>query len=87
MIGFLKPCLEQATAGRIYSYGELATVMAKAAQVVNSRPIARGKQQGPERLAQSPCGKGTLREHGIEVKCRRGRPKREAKERSSPKSS
>ncbi len=37
MIGFLKPCLEQATAGRMYSYGELATVMAKAAQVVYSR--------------------------------------------------
>jgi hypothetical protein len=40
MIGLLKPCLEQAIAGKRYSYGELATVMAEAAQVVNSRPIA-----------------------------------------------
>ncbi len=44
MIGLLKPCLEQAVAGRRYSYGELATVMAEAAQVVNSRPIARGSE-------------------------------------------
>jgi hypothetical protein len=44
MIGLLKPCLEQAVAGKRYSYGELATVMAEAAQVVNSRPIARGSE-------------------------------------------
>ncbi len=44
MIGLLKPCLERAVAGRRYSYGELATVMAEAAQVVNSRPIARSPE-------------------------------------------
>jgi hypothetical protein len=44
MIGLLKPCLEQAIAGKRYSYGELAKVMAEAAQVVNSRPIARGSE-------------------------------------------
>ncbi len=44
MIGLLKPCLEQAIAGKRYSYGELATVMAEAAQVVNSPPIARGSE-------------------------------------------
>ncbi len=44
MIGLLKPCLEQAIAGKRYSYGELATVMAEAAQVVNSHPIAPGSE-------------------------------------------
>jgi hypothetical protein len=41
MIGLLKPCLEQAVTGTRYSYGEPSTVMAEAAQVVNSHPIAR----------------------------------------------
>jgi hypothetical protein len=44
MIGLLKPCLELALAGRRYSYGELAMVAAEAAQIVNSRPIAKGKE-------------------------------------------
>jgi hypothetical protein len=44
MITLLKPCLEQSIAGKRYSYGELATVMAEAAQVVNSHPIARGSE-------------------------------------------
>ncbi len=44
MIGLLKLCLELALAGRRYSYGELAMVAAEAAQIVNSRPIAKGKE-------------------------------------------
>jgi hypothetical protein len=43
MIGLLKPCLEQAIAGKRYSYGELTTVMAEAAQVANSFPNSSGR--------------------------------------------
>jgi hypothetical protein len=64
MIGLLKPCLEQAVAGRRYSYGELATVMAEAAQVVNSRPIARGSEDtqagGPITPLHLQLGRATV---------------------------
>ncbi len=64
MIGLLKPCLEQAIAGRRYSYGELATVMAEAAQVVNSRPIARGSEDtqagGPITPLHLQLGRATV---------------------------
>jgi hypothetical protein len=64
MIGLLKPCLEQAIAGKRYSYGELATVMAEAAQVVNSRPIARGSEDtqagGPITPLHLQLGRATV---------------------------
>jgi hypothetical protein len=64
MIGLLKPCLEQAIAGKRYSYGELATVMAEAAQVVNSRPIARGSDDtqagGPITPLHLQLGRATV---------------------------
>ncbi len=64
MIGLLKPCLEQAIAGRRYSYGELATVMAEPAQVVNSRPIARGSEDtqagGPITPLHLQLGRATV---------------------------
>ncbi len=64
MIGLLKPCLEQATAGKRYSYGELATVMAEAAQVVNSRPIAWGSEDtqagGPITPLHLQLGRATV---------------------------
>ncbi len=50
-IGLLKPSLEQAIAGKRYSNRELAMVMAEAAQVVNSHPMARGSE---DILAGSP---------------------------------
>jgi hypothetical protein len=64
MIGLLKPCLEQPIAGKRYSYGELATVMAEAAQVVNSRPIARGSEDaqagGPITPLHLQLGRATV---------------------------
>jgi hypothetical protein len=64
MIGLLKPRLEQAIAGKRYSYGELATVMAEAAQVVNSRPIARGSEDaqagGPITPLHLQLGRATV---------------------------
>ncbi len=64
MIGLLKPCLEQAIAGKRYSYGELATVMAEAAQVVNSCPIARGSEDiqagGPITPLHLQLGRATV---------------------------
>jgi hypothetical protein len=64
MIGLLKPCLEQAIAGKRYSYGELATVMAEADQVVNSRPIARGSEDtqagGPITPLHLQLGRATV---------------------------
>ncbi len=63
-IGLLKPCLEQAIVGKRYSYGELATVMAEAAQVVNSRPIARGSEDthagGPITPLHLQLGRATV---------------------------
>jgi hypothetical protein len=41
LIGLLKKCLEGALNNRKFTLGELSTVVAEAAQVVNSRPIAR----------------------------------------------
>jgi transposase InsO family protein len=41
LIGLLKRCLEGALNNRKFTLGELSTVVAEAAQVVNSRPIAR----------------------------------------------
>jgi hypothetical protein len=41
LIGLLKRCLEGALGNRRFTLGELSTVVAEAAQVVNSRPIAR----------------------------------------------
>jgi hypothetical protein len=41
MIGILKKCLEGALAGKRCTLGELGTIVAEAAQMVNSRPIAR----------------------------------------------
>jgi hypothetical protein len=41
MIGILKRCLEGALTGKRCTMGEMGTVMAEAAQMVNSRPIAR----------------------------------------------
>ncbi len=64
MIGLLKPCLDQALAGKRYSYGELATVMAVAAQIVNSRPIARGSEDtqavGPITPLHLQLGRATV---------------------------
>ncbi len=64
MIGLLKPCLEQVIAGKRYSYGELATVMAEAAQVVNSHPIARGSEDvlagGPITPLHLQLGRATV---------------------------
>ena len=64
MIGLLKPCLEQALTGKRYSYGELATVLAEAAQVVNSRPIARGSEDtqagGPITHLHLQLGRATV---------------------------
>ena len=64
MIGLLKPCLEQAVAGKRYSYGELATVMEEAAQMVNSRPIARGSEDtqagGPITPLHLQLGRATV---------------------------
>jgi hypothetical protein len=64
IIGLLKPCLEQAIAGKRYSYGELATVMAEAAQVVNSHPIARGSEDtqagGPNTPLHLQLGRATV---------------------------
>jgi hypothetical protein len=41
MIGILKRCLEGTLAGKRCTMGEMGTIMAEAAQMVNSRPIAR----------------------------------------------
>jgi hypothetical protein len=41
LIGLLKRCLEGALNNRRFTLGELSTVVAEAAQVVNSRPIAK----------------------------------------------
>ncbi len=41
MIGILKKCLEGTLAGKRCTMGELGTIVAEAAQMVNSRPIAR----------------------------------------------
>jgi hypothetical protein len=41
LIGLLKRCLEGALNNRKFTLGELSTAVAEAAQVVNSRPIAR----------------------------------------------
>ncbi len=41
LIGLLKRCLEGTLSGRRFTLGELSTVVAEAAQVVNSRPIAK----------------------------------------------
>jgi hypothetical protein len=41
MIGILKKCLEGALARKRCTMGELGTIVAEAAQMVNSRPIAR----------------------------------------------
>ncbi len=41
LIGLLKRCLEGALNNRRFTLGELSTVVAEAAQTVNSRPIAR----------------------------------------------
>ncbi len=41
LIGLLKRCLEGALSNRSFTLGELSTVVAEAAQVVNSRPIAK----------------------------------------------
>ncbi len=41
LIGLLKRCLEGTLSGRRLTLGELSTVVAEAAQVVNSRPIAK----------------------------------------------
>jgi hypothetical protein len=43
LIGLLKRCLESALNNRKFTLGELSTAVAEAAQVVNSRPIARNK--------------------------------------------
>ncbi len=40
MIGILKKCLEGTLAGKRCTMGELGTIVAEAAQMVNSRPIA-----------------------------------------------
>jgi hypothetical protein len=51
-------------AGKRYSFGELATVMAEAAQVVNSRPIARGSEDtqasGPNTPLHLLLGRATV---------------------------
>ncbi len=41
MIGILKKCLEGALTGKRCTMGEMGTIVAEAAQMVNSRPIAR----------------------------------------------
>ncbi len=41
MIGILKKCLEGTLAGKRCTMGELGTIVAEAAQMVNSRPVAR----------------------------------------------
>jgi hypothetical protein len=41
MIGILKRCLEGALTGKRCTMGDMGTVMAEAAQMVNIRPIAR----------------------------------------------
>jgi hypothetical protein len=41
MIGILKKCLEGTLAGKRCTLGEMGTIVAEAAQMVNSRPIAR----------------------------------------------
>jgi hypothetical protein len=41
LIGLLKRCLEGALNNRRLTLGELSTVVAEAAQIVNSRPIAK----------------------------------------------
>jgi hypothetical protein len=41
LIGLLKRCLEGALSNRRFTLGKLSTVVAEAAQVVNSRPIAK----------------------------------------------
>ncbi len=64
MIRLLKPCLEQALAGKRYSNGELATVMDEAAQIVNSRPITRGSEDtqagGPITPLHLQLGRATV---------------------------
>jgi hypothetical protein len=51
MIGILKKCLEGALAGKRSTMGELGTIVAEAARMVKSRPIARStgdpKSGGP----------------------------------------
>ncbi len=44
IIGLVKKCLTQALEGKTCSYGELSTIVAEAAQMVNSRPIARNSE-------------------------------------------
>ena len=41
MTGILKKCLEGTLAGKRCTLGEMGTIVAEAAQMVNSRPIAR----------------------------------------------
>jgi hypothetical protein len=41
MIGLVKKCLEQSMVGKRCTLEELTTIAAEAAQIVNSRPIAR----------------------------------------------
>jgi hypothetical protein len=64
MIGLVKKCLEQTLAGRRCSLGELYTILAEAALMVNSRPIARSSNDpdsgGPITPLHLQLGRATL---------------------------
>jgi hypothetical protein len=64
IIGLVKKCLTQVLEGRTCSYGELSTIVAEAAQMVNSRPIARNSDDpssgGPITPLHLQLGRATI---------------------------
>ncbi len=64
LIGLLKRCLEGTLNNRRLTLGELSTVMAEAAQIVNSRPIAKNtgdpETGGPITLLHLQLGRATV---------------------------
>jgi hypothetical protein len=64
IIGLVKKCLTQTLEGKTCSYGELSTIVAEAAQMVNSRPIARNSEDpssgGPITPLHLQLGRATV---------------------------
>jgi hypothetical protein len=64
LIGLLKRCLEGALNNRRLTLGELSTVVAEAAQIVNSRPIAKNtgdpETKGPITQLDLQLGRDTV---------------------------
>jgi hypothetical protein len=64
IIGLVKKCLTQTLEGKTCSYGELSTIVAEVAQIVNSRPIARNSNNpssgGPITPLHLELGRATV---------------------------